>query len=73
MMLCQIFYVNFFMWMYMHHRTPRSLPQLQQLRLDIHKLQLRSWKILEGSCGCKFFRHFAQKIPLSAAKICEFC
>ena len=72
-MLCQIFYVNFFTLVHTHHRAPRRFLQSQQLRLDVHKLQLRSWKILEGSCGCKSFRHFAQKIPLSAAKICEFC
>jgi hypothetical protein len=45
--------------------------QLQQLHPAVYKLQLRSWKILEGSCGYESIRHFAQKIPLSAAKICE--
>jgi len=39
----------------MHGRTLRLVLQLQQLHPAIHKLQLRSWKILEAAAAANPF------------------
>ena len=58
--------------MYARHHASRPLLQLQQLRWNVHKLQLRSWKILENHVQPQlhhvFLSAFCTKNPALSCK-----